>query len=248
MNRRRVLAITFYGLLGGLMALILTDSLDDVVSGRWERRLSYNSEGYLFALGLAAWIQFVRPRATVERLLRWASIASLGCIALGVVLIVTDPPSQIRTLNESMFALALAIPYVSLARPLFRWVPWLSGVLAAAVFVSIAFGVESWAVTQAETIAFVVLTPIAFDVIDRGILDPFGLTSPVVRWTWYTALVSEMVVVSALGTSARSGDSIVAGVLDYLGRIHESIIGVLLVQFYFAVGLGRRGRRAVVDG
>ncbi len=106
MNRRRVLAVAFYGLLGGLMALILTDLLAEVAPGRWARRLSYNSEGYLFAVVLAGWIQFVRPRATVGRVLRWASIASVACIAVGVLLIVTDPPSRIRTLNESMFALA----------------------------------------------------------------------------------------------------------------------------------------------
>ena len=221
--------------------MIMTDLLADVAPGRWARRLSYNSEGYLFALGLAAWIQAVRPRAAVERVLRWALIASVSCFALGAVLIVADPPSRIRTLNESMFALALALPYVSLARPLARWVPWIPVGLAAAVVGAIALDVDSWAATQVETIGFVVLIPIALDVIDRGILDPLGSTSPRVRWTWYSLLVAEMVVVSALGSGARSGDDTVAGILDYLGRMHESVIGVLLVQFYFAVGLGRSG-------
>ncbi len=130
---------------------------------------------------------------------------------------------------------------MSLARPLARWVPLISVALAVFVVGSILFDVDSWAVTQAEFIGFVVLIPIAFDVVDRGILDPHGSTSPLVRWAWYALLVTEMVVVSALGSSARSGDGVAAGVLDYLGRVHESVIGVLLVQIYFAVGLGRRG-------
>ena len=241
MNRSRIIAIAYYSLLGGLLALILTDLLVEIAPGPWARRLSYNSEGYLFALVLAAWIQFVLPRTASSRVLRWALIVGLGCIAVGVVLVSADLPSRIRTLNESMFALGLALPYVSLVRPLGRWVPLVSVGLAAVVVTAIALDVDSWAVTQAEAIGFLVLIPIALDVIDRGILNPHALTSVALRWAWYALLVSEMVVVSALGTDARSGDQVIAGILDYLGRVHESVIGVLLVQFYFAIGLGRRG-------
>jgi len=239
-RRRRVLSWLFYGGLLLLMAAILTTLLGRLLPAELARRIGFNSEGYTLAVVLAGWIQFVRPKLT--RATRWqVTLVAAACLALALALYTSALPSQFKTLNETFFALSLILPYVTLPRPLRRWPPMASAGLLVAVLVGVASSpAQSPVVLLAETVAALILVPLAFDVVDRGILEPTARTVSGLRYCWYAVLVVVPLLVVLLGTEARSGGGF-ADVLEYLGRVHEAVIGILLVQLYFAVGLGRTG-------
>ncbi len=240
--RSRALGAMYYTGLIVVMLLIFTEQLAAVAPLELARRIGFNSEGFVLAIVLGAWIQFVRPRVTESLRWRITAAAVVTCAALAVGLYTSDLPSRFKTLNEAFFALAVILPYVMLARPLRRW-PAVISVLALIVLVlGVALSPEqSPVVLLAETFAAVILVPLAFDVVDRGILDPSARTSPVSRYVWYAALVAVPLVVVGLGTDARTGGGL-AEVLQYVGRVHEAVVAILLVQLYFAIGLGRLGR------
>lgn len=254
MNRLQKIGVFgFYGGFSLLLLLIVTDTLRQVIPEEIAVRLGYNSEAYLFALALAAWIQFVRPRLQVRSAhVRWSWTVGFAAVwaAIGFNLFMSDLPSRIKTLDESSFALAILIPYVMFRRPLhsrvFLAIPVLIGVTVWGISLEPDGWTpepEGWIVDQAEAFGFVMLAIIAFDAIDRGILNPSARTNPVVRWIWYAFLALEVMIVSALGTVARQGEGVVPTTLEWLGRIHESFIGILAVSLLFAVVLGRTGRR-----
>lgn len=243
-SRPAVLTMLFYGGLGLLMLAILTQTLTWVLPDGVARRVGFNSEGYTVALLLAAYIQVLLPR--LRGAARWplALLVSAICFAGALGLYTSDLPSRFKTLNEALFALAVVLPYVTLRRPLGRWPGLVSAALLAAVVIGVVTNpADSPAVLLAETFAVLVLAPLSFDVVDRGILDPAALTSRIVRFAWYAVLVVVPLVVVALGTDARTGGGWHT-LLEYLGRTHEGVIGLLLVQLYLAVGLGRTGRSA----
>lgn len=241
-GRPAVLAIAYYGVLLVAMTTILTDTLGLVLPADLARRIGFNSEGYVLALVLGAYLQFGLPR--LRGSVRWtiALLAAGISLAIALGLFTTDLPSRFKTLNEAFFALAVVLPYVTLTRPLHRW-PVLA---SAAMLAAIVFGVvtspgESVVVLLAETFAVLVLTPLAFDIVDRGILDAAARTSAGLRYCWYAGLILIPVVVVLLGNDARTGGGF-GEVLEYVGRTHEAVLGLLLVQLYFAVALRRTGR------
>lgn len=229
MVRRWVLYGGFYGGLTALLLVILFGWLPLLVSSGLASRISYNSEAYLFAVVLAAWLQFGLPRLDPARRMPWALAVGAVWIVIGAGLLASDLPSRIRTLNESAFALGVLIPYVTLRRPVNRWflavVPLSIGLVAW----SVVWAPDSWVIDQAETVGFIVLAILTFDVVDRELLEPRRRTTPGTRFAWYGFLVVEPVVVSALGTELRTGGGALALALEFLGRIHESFVGVLLV-------------------
>ncbi len=227
---RRVAQWVFYGGLALLMALILTAVLDRFMSSKLASRVAYNSEAYLFAIGLASWVQFGWPRLAIGFRV-WRSLA-LGAVwaLVGIGLLLIDLPSRVVTLNEAAFALAVLIPYVSLRRPLPRWVLSAAPVLIGLTVWAVGWAPQSWVINQAETFAFVVLAMLTFDVFDRSLLQPDAQVNRWLRWAWYGFLVLEPVIVSGLGTGVRAGNGTGALTLEYLGRVHESFIGVLLVS------------------
>ncbi len=93
----------------------------------------------------------------------------------------------------------------------------------------------------AETLGALLLFPIGFYVIDRGILDPDAVTSSASRRAWYALLLLLPIVMSILqyriGLTGLAND-----VTRYIVRFHEAFVFLLLVEVFFAVGLGRRGR------
>ncbi|MBA3523939.1 MAG: hypothetical protein H0T85_05210 [Geodermatophilaceae bacterium] len=243
-RRRRLVSGLFYGGLGLLMLLILTATLSDVLPAAVARRVGFNSEGYTFALLLAAWIQSALPRLRGRARMPLALLAGVLCAVVALALFDGDWTSRVKTLNEAFFGLALVLPYTALRRPLPRWVP---PALSAVVLVAIAYTIttdnpDSPAVLLAESFALYLLVPIAFDVVDRGILQPRAVTTAAVRWSFYLALVVVPVAVVEIGVDQRQGSGF-PEVLEYVGRIHEGVIGILLVVVFFAVGLGRTGRR-----
>ncbi|HLR97895.1 MAG TPA: hypothetical protein VK053_25470 [Jiangellaceae bacterium] len=243
-----VLVTAFYAGFALLLGLILTDTLRDIIPKGIAVRIGYNSEAYLFILVLAAWIQYVRPALVAgsdRRRWGWTLAAAALCAMVSIWLITVDPnevPYRIKTLNETTVALTLILPYVTLRRPLPRAVLAAVPVLVAMTVWGVVTSPDGLIVDLAESFGFWILAVLAFDLIDRGILDPGSTTNARVRWVWYAVLAAEPIVVSAVGTEARAGGGIVAETLFWLGRVHESFIGIVVVSVYFAVIHGRTGR------
>lgn len=239
---KRIAAWLFYGGLTVLLLVIVTGLLA-ALAPSIATRIAYNSEAYLFAVVLGAWIQFSLPRLNDRHRLAWALGYGALWAAIGIGLVLSDLPSRIRTLNEPAIALALLIPYVALRRPVARWLPLsVVPVLVAATIWAVIWAPESWIIDQAETIGFVVLAMLTFDVFDRRLLDPSAKSSRGAQWGWYGFMILEPIVVSALGTAIRSGEDPLALTMRYLGRIHESFVGVLLVALILHLVMDRRAR------
>lgn len=239
---RAVVGWIFYGGLALLLGLILLDLLADILPAKLARRIGYNSEGYLFALVAAAWIQFARPRLSDRSRGPLTTAAALGCLVVGLLLLDSELPSRFKTLNEPMIALALVLPYLTLRRAVPRAVLLIPPLILLGVIVGLTLDPDGLVINLAETFGYWFLVPIVFDLTDKAILDPAAETSPPTRYLTYAVLTVVPVTVSALGMAEREGGGVHAG-LSYLGRIHESFIGVLLPALYFAVVLGRTGLR-----
>lgn len=230
-----IMGAVFYGglvvVLGGILAGLWPALLPPAISVR----VGHNSEGFLLALLLAPWIQFVRPRlaGTAREWPVTAAVAAV-CAALGVFLLVTDLPSRVRTLNEAFLAAALLIPYVQLRRPLRTSV---AGAITAGTLAVMVFGERTQSVTDlAEVLGVLLLAPIALDLVDRAILDGSARPSPRLRSGWYAFLVAAPVLFSVLEYRVGVG----GGALRYAVRITEAFVCLLLVELYFAVTPPRR--------
>lgn len=232
---RQAAVVLFYGGLAVLVVLCASRVLAEIVPAPLAGRIAYNSEAYLFAVVLAGWIQFVLPRLDATRRLPAAVVVGALWGLIGVGLVLSDLPSSVRTLNETALALALLIPYVSLRRPASPW--WLVSVPVIVVLVAgaVAWAPDSWVIDQAETLGFLVLTVLTFAVVDKGLLQPGVTVSAARRWGWCGLLLLEPVVVSGLGTGMREGGGAAAATLEFLGRVHESFFGVLLVVLVLAL-------------
>jgi hypothetical protein len=197
----------------------------------------------VLALLLVAWIQYARPRLLGRpRGWRYTFLAAAACVAAAALLLASDLPSRFRTLNESFLAAAFVLPYLQVPRPLRRGV---AGVLAGIVVVgTVAFHRSGPVTDLAETLGVLALVPIAFDVIDKGILDPAATTSRVRRLVWYCLLAAAPVCLSILqyqvGVPGPAGEAV-----RYLVRITEAFVCLLIVQLLFAVVLARTGREPV---
>src|SRR3954471_1489195 len=239
-RHRIVLTVVFYaavaGVLAGILFQVLPLLLPDSVAGR----LGRNSEGLLLALVLAGWIQFVRPRLAGTRQ-EWTvtTLVAVLLLALGIFLIVTDLPSRIRTLNEALLAAALLLPYMQVRRPVpGRIALWLAvGTLAATV----VFNRTTIVTTLAEVLAALFLVPLALDLVDRVILDPWAKTSRPVRYGWYAFLVVAPIVFSLLEYHHAGFGGLLGETLRYLVRVTEVFICLLLIEPYFTIVHGRTG-------
>jgi hypothetical protein len=241
-NRSRIYAILYYGGLALVLALILLQLLDDVLGKKLAAHIGHNSEAYLGALVLAAWIQYVRPKLTGTRA-EWAVTLLVGAalLVIGIVLIQTHLPSRFRTLNEAFIALGVLIPYVQARRPVSRILSYgLPGVVLALVLI---VGDRGLVRDLAETAIMLIVVPIGLDLIDRGILQSDAVTSVRARWSWYVALVVIPVVFVALrkaGVDGWAGNRML-----YSQRGLEGYIMAFFIEVYFAVFLGWTGRRVV---
>jgi hypothetical protein len=235
--RVRGFTVAFYGGLAAILALIWLEALDLVLPEGIAEQVGHNSEGILLALLLAGWVQFVRPRITGtphERLVTGIVVAV--ALAGALALLATDLPSQFKTLNETLLAATLLVPYLQLRRPLGRWPLGVAAMLLLTVVVAHDAPVI---VLLAETLGMLILAPVAFDLVDRGILDPAAWTSRVRRWAWYAVLAGAPVGFS-LVFAADFG-----GALDsfngYAIRTIEAFLAFLAVEVFFAVCLGCTG-------
>ncbi len=238
----RVAHLLVYVGLTVLLVLVLTGVLDWFVSPRLATRVAYNSEAYLFAVALGAWIQFGVQRTSRESRLRLGLAFGAVWALVGIGLLLSGWPSQVVTLNETAFALAVLIPYVSLRRPIPNWLLSAIPMMIALTVLAVGWSPQSWVIDQAETFGFVVLAILTFDVFDRPLLQPDATVNRWTRWTWYGFLVAEPLVVSALGTEIRTGSGATALTLEYLGRIHESFVGVLLASLVLHISIHYRSK------
>ena len=237
---QKTLRIGFYALLTVLIVGVLFLVFNQVLPESVARRIGRNSEGYVLLLLAAGWIEFVRPKlAGTSR--EWAVTfgASAFCVAMGLFLLATDFPSRFRTLNETFLGAAVLLPYLQLRRPLpTRAV--VGGVLALLAAI-VVFNRTAVVTDLAETLVFLLLAPIGFDLIDKGILDPEAETSPPLRYTWYAALVVAPIVFSILeyqiGFSGLLGEA-----TRYAVRPAEAFIFMLVIELYLAVVMGSTGR------
>jgi hypothetical protein len=243
MRRRRVsLGVIFYGGLVAVITSILVEIFPKFLPGAVADRISQNSEGFVLALIMALWIEFVRPGLSGARQEWLTSLAAASfCLATGVFLLMTNLPSKYRTLNEAFLAAAILIPYVQIRRPLPSRLPiWLSAAMLAVIVV----GQRTQAITDlAETLGMLVLAPIGFDAVDRGILDPKAHTSTALRYGWYAFLVVTPIAFSVLeygiGFEGAIGEA-----TRYAVRVYEAFLFMLLVELYFAVALDETGSSA----
>jgi len=233
--------VLYYGGLALVLALILLQLLDEVLGKRLATHIGHNSEAYLAALVLSAWIQYVRPRLAGKRA-EWPTALLVGVIMLviGIALVQTHLPSRFRTLNEAFIALGILIPYVQARRPLSRVISYgLPGVVLLLVLV---IGDRGLVRDQAESAVMLILIPIGLDLIDRGILQSDAVTSVRARWSWYAALVLIPVVFVALRKGAHV-DGWAGNRMLYSQRGLEGYIATFFIEVYFAVFLGWVGRR-----
>lgn len=239
----RAISVLFYLALILALLIIVSGIHREFLPDRLASTFAYNSEGYFFAVVIAAWIQFGLPRLTGHRRAVASLALGIGLAFLGVYLLLGKLPSSIATLQEPAFALALIIPYVSLPRPLPRWVaPVVCGVSLAIVTAGLLagspqpneqLGPVNWVIGMAEMMVLVFLAPLVFDVFFPAMLDSRARD----RHGRFSALIVGLIVVpvivSLLGRGARVGDTVVPLALNYLGRAHESLIGFLLICVFF---------------
>jgi hypothetical protein len=239
-DRRRIFAVLYYGGLTLLLALILLQLLDEVLGNRLATHIGHNSEAYLAALVLAAWIQYARPRLTGTRA-EWpvAFLVGVVMLAIGIALIQTHLPSRFRTLNEAFIALAVLIPYVQARRPISRLLSY--GLPGVVLLLALVVGDRGLVRDLAETAIMLIVIPIGLDLVDRGILQSDAVTSVRARWTWYAALVLIPIVFVALRRGAHVGGWAGNRML-YSQRGLEGYIAAFFIEVYFAVFLGWVGR------
>ena len=238
---RTALAVFFYGTLVALIAMIMFEVLPRVVPGLIAGRISRNSEGIVLVLVLALWIQFVRPRLQGSSR-EWpvTAVVAVACLGVGLLLFFAEPINRVKTLNETFLATALLIPYIQLRRPFARWIPLAcSGALLALVLL---WNENATVTLMAEALGALIMTTIALDIVDRGILDDTAGTVLRVRLAWYGFLV----LGPALFWRTDNGASIEGGLgalVTYAGRTTEVFLCLLALELYFAVGHGRIGSR-----
>lgn len=237
---RQVVAALIYLLVAVVLAGCLVPFLKDVLPGHVATQVGHNSEGYVIALIVIAWIALVRNRLTGTRA-EWPVTVLVGlvAIAVGVLLIVTDLPSRIRTLNEGFIAAGLLLPYVQLRRPVPRALPWC--VLVVAVLVAVLFNRNTEVTDLAEVWGALVLIPLTVDVFDRRILNPAALVRQWLRWTWLAVLVVVPVVCSYLDSRADVTGAL-NQVVHYVARCNEDFVAAILVILVLGVVLGEPGR------
>jgi hypothetical protein len=236
----------FYGACVVVTVGVLGQLFAEVLPGSMASRIGHNSEGVVLALLIAPWIEFARPRlAGTSREWPVTLAVAAGCTVIALLLLQSDLPSRFRTLNETFLAAAVVIPYLQLRRPL----PGRLAVIASAVVLAVivVFNRTTVVTDGAETLAVLLLVPIGFDVVDRGILDPEATTSPRLRLGWYVAMVVAPIAFSVLEYNIGF-DGYIGEATRYAVRVAEAFIFMLLVELYFTVLLGRVGRAATADG
>ncbi len=241
--RTRVIAfsaIYYIGMIAALLGVLFKEWVNVVPHGI-ASQIGHNSEGYLAAIIVPAWIQFVRPKL-VGKSAEWflTGVFALAFLALTIVMLNTNWPSQYKTLNESTLAIAILVPYVQFRRPLPRR---FAAIATIVLVIATIASVKTWFTTNlAEAVGMVILAVAGLDLIDRGILEPNAVTSTVKRWSWYAFLVIAPIFFGLWEHKWNAGTTGLIGTpVRWIVRINESFIFAIAMNFFFAVLLGRTG-------
>lgn len=240
MLRPRLLATAFWAGLGLLAVLAVTGLLDEVFPRELAKDLAEDSEALPVALGLAAWVQLVRPRLRGSRTpWRTTGLVAAGCGALGVWLYATGPvPGEVETLCEPLLALALLVPYVQAHRPLPRRL--VLGLPVAVLLVVLAASGSALVDELAEVPLLVVLVALGLDVVDREVLEPAVRTPWRRRAGWWAFLLVTPVLLSVVLRDALPGPA--GDAVTWVVRGQEAWVGALLLQVH--LGLAAAARQA----
>jgi hypothetical protein len=237
---RRAIAVVYYLGLCLLLGLIISKSLTTVIPGTVGRHIGFDSEGYVLALFLPLWIEYARPRLAGRRD-EWVITAIAALVMFGVFLWLYNSTSiigTVKTLNETFFALAFLIPYVQLMRRPSRSVAW--GCSIAVLVLLLIFDHTSlvrFPTNLAEGLVMMILAPIAFDITDRGILQPDRPSPLRLRQAWWALLVVLPVLFIGLHHAHLGGTA--GAAVRYAIRPQEAFVGMFGLEIYFAVRASR---------
>lgn len=223
-----------------LLAAVVTGVTSRILPSPLASKVGYNSEGYLFASVLIPWVYYLARHPRSRRRAHVSGLLGALWLVAGWGLLNSSLPSAIKTLNEPALALGIVLPYVALRRPFAGWVPPTLvcscliaiglGMLTARPDAGVPMGQDNWVIYLGEGVFLVLLTVVALDLVERWMLDASAWPLPRAwRGVFYAMLVATPIVVSAMGSSARVGDLWHNMTLNYLGRVHESFVGVFLV-------------------
>jgi hypothetical protein len=227
--REHLTRVLFYGAVLLLLVSTVTGLLAALLPEDVATSGAHNSEGYVILLGVAAWIEFVRPRIPPGAW-RVTAAASGTSLAVALVLLLAGLPTPLATLNEAFFALAVLIPWLQLPRPVPR--PAFALPLVAAAVPVVLHG-DAAVVRADEVLAAFVLFPIALDLVDRGILDPRQPRRLPLVVAWLAGIVVVVLAAHLLRTPAPQGPG--QDLVDFLSRVNEVFIAVFFVHVYFTV-------------
>lgn len=236
-------------LLAGLLLVIVTDNLGRFLPPSLSHHVGNDSEGYLLALLLPAWIAWVRPRLARTRAEWPVTLAVAGLFFVLFLALYLDAGfyGKIRTLNETLFALAFLVPYVQLGRrPSTRVALLISGAVLGLALLAEATPLGTMVTVLAEGVVMLVIAPLLFDVTDRGILSP-DRPSPM---TWRVLGWVLLVAVPIGYIGLRHLHSSVAAIrlgADYGVRAQESFVGMFLIAMLYAVHQVAAARQRVTD-
>lgn len=236
-----MVAIVYYGGLCVLMALILTKTLPHLLPATVSRHVADDSEGYVLALLLPLWIDYARPRLAGRRM-AWAATAAAAVASFAVFVLLYRSHSivgSVKTLNETFFAVAVLILYVQPARRPSRLgaAGCTVGVLGVVILTEHT-PLATVTTHLAEGAVMLMLAPLAFDLMDRGILAPDRPSLLRLRQIWWVLLV--VLPLAFIGLRHAHLGAPLAAADQYATRAQEAFIGMLLIALYFAVRGARR--------
>ncbi len=241
------LAVVFHAVLLLTLASVLFQFLDSLLPKGLAKQVSHNTEAYFSAVVLVAWIQSVRPRLHGSRA-EWPVTAAAAAVCLAVALVfynATSWPTRFTTLNEALFALAVLIPIV---QPRTRRPALTLGMAGALFAVTLVGSRNAFIVDMAETLAVLILAPLALDLFDRRVLtaDAPVRRAPLACWI---AFLIAMPLVLHMVTYQVGATGVLGEASRYGVRFYEAFILMLLLHAYFGVqhllGGGRVGERVV---
>lgn len=235
----RTKALIFYGFNIVVLALIMTKHLKDILPHAAATQIGHNSEGFLLALLLGLTIQYIRP-AALRSSQPWIIMGGLAIalFAIGLLLLAvkSDISSTVATLNEAFIGAGVIVAYTQLPRPLAA-APY----LAAAMFLIIVIFNRTELITnQAESLVFIMLAPISFDIADPTILDRRAQDRPMPRVVWMVLLVLIPLAFAVLDRVSLGG--MAEEIARYGRRPTEAFLGLFLLHLYFSYFLSTAWR------
>lgn len=239
MTTYRGRTVAFYSVLTLVLLLIVTGALPALLPGGVASRIGHNSESLLFAIAFCAVAQFLLPWLRHRRWSPWLVTVpgAVVCFGFGTFLINSSWPATLVTLNEPVIATGFMLLYASVRRP-FRYA---AAVAAALLAFIIVFFHTSFVLDQAESLVPALLAPLALDVFDRTILEPWRKPKAGLRLLWMSFLAVVALGLMAAAPWAR-GDlhgPFRLGI-DYGQRAAEAYWGWLIVHLYFGYWIGKQ--------